>query len=291
MVHPRYRILNADSPHRDAAAVADARLSDHRRAGAGGLAQTDCARAAEVDLGEVLDATGARRIACLPLAAAVPPARAAARLLPQAALQSRSHPAWRRIKFDELLAQQLSLRRAYLARRRKGAPVLPPPAHSPERLKAACRFALTGAQQRVAAEIAADLEQPYPMQRLLQGDVGCGKTIVAALAICQAIEAGYQAAFMAPTEILAEQHFLKLRAWLEPLGVEVTVPGGRSRQDAQAGEATAGRDDGATGGRDARADPGRHRFCPPRLAIVDEQHRFGVVQRLELRRKGAIRTS
>jgi ATP-dependent DNA helicase RecG len=89
-------------------------------------------------------------------------------------------------------------------------------------LKAALPFTLTGAQQRVAAEIAADLEQPRPMQRLLQGDVGCGKTVVAALAACQAIEAGFQAAFMAPTEILAEQHFLKLRAWLEPLGVEVT---------------------------------------------------------------------
>jgi ATP-dependent DNA helicase RecG len=154
------------------------------------------------------------------------------------------------------------------------------------RLQAALPFALTGAQRRVAAEIAADLEQAHPMQRLLQGDVGCGKTIVAALAACQAIEAGYQTAFMAPTEILAEQHYSKLRAWLEPLGIEVSwlagSLGGKARQAKRQQVATS-----------AQLVVGTHAliqesidFARLGLAIVDEQHRFGVVQRLELRRKG-----
>src|SRR5574343_470941 len=136
-------------------------------------------------------------------------------------LHARNHPAWRRVKFDEVLAQQLSLRRAYLARREQGAPVLVAQDDLGARLLDSLPFGLTGAQVRAMAEIGADLAQPYPMQRLLQGDVGAGKTIVAALAACQAISAGWQAAFMAPTEILAEQHYLKLSAWLEPLGVKV----------------------------------------------------------------------
>src|SRR6185369_10109197 len=98
------------------------------------------------------------------------------------------------------------------------------------RLLARLPFALTGAQRRVSKEIGADLAQAYPTQRLLQGDVGSGKTIVAALAACQAIEAGYQAAFMAPTEILAEQHYLKLSAWLVPLGIEVIWLCGRQKK-------------------------------------------------------------
>jgi ATP-dependent DNA helicase RecG len=150
-------------------------------------------------------------------------------------------------------------------------------------------FALTGAQQRVAAEIAADLGAALTRcSALLQGDVGCGKTIVAALAACQAIEAGYQAAFMAPTEILAEQHFLKLRAWLEPLGVEVLWLSGSLGAEAQAGQTQ--RQQAAT---TAQLVVGTHAliqesidFARLGLAIVDEQHRFGVVQRLELRRKG-----
>jgi ATP-dependent DNA helicase RecG len=206
---------------------------------------------------------------------------------PAAALQTRSHPAWRRIKFDELLAQQLSLRRAYLARRTRGAPVLLATGELASRLKASLPFALTGAQQRVAAEIAADLEHPYPMQRLLQGDVGCGKTIVAALAACQTIEAGHQTAFMAPTEILAEQHFLKLRAWLEPLGIEVVcVAGSLGRKLKRAKQLQAATTAQLVVGTHALIQEGID-FARLGLAIVDEQHRFGVVQRLELRRKGA----
>jgi ATP-dependent DNA helicase RecG len=125
------------------------------------------------------------------------------------------------MKFDELLAQQLSLKRAQRARRSKGAAALKVVGSLSERFQAALPFKLTGAQQRVLNEIRADLRHPYPMQRLLQGDVGSGKTVVSALAAAQAIDSGFQAALMAPTEILADQHFRKIAAWMEPLGVKV----------------------------------------------------------------------
>ena len=147
-------------------------------------------------------------------------------------------------------------------------------------------FGLTGAQLRAMAEIAGDLAQPYPMQRLLQGDVGAGKTIVAALAACQAISAGWQAAFMAPTEILAEQHYLKLKAWLEPLGIHVAWLSGSLKSKAKRAQL-------AATAADAQLVVGTHAliqdgvdFARLGLAIVDEQHRFGVAQRLALRKKG-----
>jgi ATP-dependent DNA helicase RecG len=206
---------------------------------------------------------------------------------PVAALHARNHPAWRRVKFDEVLAQQLSLRRAYLARRQQGAPCLLARDDLAERLCAALPFALTGAQQRAVAEIAADLAAAYPMQRLLQGDVGAGKTIVAALAACQAISAGWQVAFMAPTEILAEQHYLKLRSWLEPLGVRVAWLTGSLKAAAKRAQL-------ASAAAEAQLIVGTHAliqesvdFARLGLAIVDEQHRFGVAQRLALRKKGA----
>jgi len=202
-------------------------------------------------------------------------------------LHARNHPAWRRVKFDEVLAQQLSLRRAYLARREQGAPVLVAQDDLGARLLDCLPFGLTGAQLRAMAEIAGDLAQPYPMQRLLQGDVGAGKTIVAALAACQAISAGWQAAFMAPTEILAEQHYLKLREWLEPLGVKVAWLSGSLKTKAR-------REQLAATAADAQLVVGTHAliqegvdFARLGLAIVDEQHRFGVAQRLALRKKGS----
>ena len=205
---------------------------------------------------------------------------------PLETLHARNHPAWRRVKFDEVLAQQLSLRRAYLARREQGAPVLVARDNLGARLLDSLPFGLTGAQLRAMAEIAADLAQPYPMQRLLQGDVGAGKTIVAALAACQAISAGWQAAFMAPTEILAEQHYLKLSAWLAPLGVKVAWLSGSLRSRAK-------REQLAATAADAQLVVGTHAliqedvdFARLGLAIVDEQHRFGVAQRLALRKKG-----
>jgi ATP-dependent DNA helicase RecG len=204
------------------------------------------------------------------------------------ALMEKSHPAWTRMKFDELLAQQLSLKRAQRARRDKGAPHLRAMGRMTEGLLGALPFSLTGAQQRVLQEIRADLREGYPMQRLLQGDVGSGKTVVAALAAAQAIDSGYQAALMAPTEILAEQHFRKIAAWMEPLGVKVAwLTGSLKKKDKLAANEMV-----ESG--EARLVIGTHaliqdtvQFAKLGLVIVDEQHRFGVGQRLTLRNKGS----
>lgn len=203
------------------------------------------------------------------------------------ALQEHQHPAWTRMKFDELLAQQLSLKRAQLARRAKGAHPLLEQGAIYHALLAALPFQLTQAQQKVLREISADLRQDFPMQRLLQGDVGSGKTVVAALAAAQAMDSGFQAALMAPTEILAEQHFRKIAAWLEPLGVEVAwLTGSLKKKEKLAAQAAVAE------GR-ARLVIGTHaliqdslQFARLGLALVDEQHRFGVGQRLQLRNKG-----
>ncbi|KEZ06502.1 ATP-dependent DNA helicase RecG [Burkholderia sp. MSh2] len=211
----------------------------------------------------------------------------------EAALMDGSHPAWTRIKFEELLAQQLSLKRAHEERRTRAAPAMPRRTASDAdalttRFYAALPFTLTGAQSRVVDEIAQDLTLAHPMQRLLQGDVGSGKTVVAALAATQAIDAGYQAALMAPTEILAEQHARKLRAWLEPLGVTVAWLAGSLK----AKEKRAAIEAAALG--TAQLVIGTHaiiqdtvEFARLGLVIVDEQHRFGVEQRLALRAKAA----
>jgi ATP-dependent DNA helicase RecG len=204
------------------------------------------------------------------------------------ALVDRSHPAWVRMKFDELLAQQLSLKRAQRARRTKGAPVLKAVGALSNAFLEQLPFKLTGAQQRVLKEIRADLKNGYPMQRLLQGDVGSGKTVVAALAAAQALDSGYQAALMAPTEILADQHFRKIAAWMEPLGVKVAwLTGSLKKKDKIA--ATAMVESG-----EAQLVIGTHaliqdtvQFAKLGLVIVDEQHRFGVGQRLTLRNKGS----
>lgn len=203
------------------------------------------------------------------------------------ALVERSHPAWIRMKFDELLAQQLSMKRAQAARRQQGAPVLARAGDLTQAFLQALPFSLTGAQLRVLDEIRADLKAPYPMQRLLQGDVGSGKTIVAALAATQAIDSGYQAALMAPTEILAEQHFRKIAGWLEPLGVNIAwLTGSLKKTDKD--DARARIESGQ-----AHLVVGTHAliqhdvtFAKLGLVIVDEQHRFGVAQRLTLRNKG-----
>ncbi|MDO8892262.1 MAG: ATP-dependent DNA helicase RecG [Sulfurimicrobium sp.] len=204
-----------------------------------------------------------------------------------AALDERKHPAWQRVIFDELLAQQLSMRLHYQKRRARGAPPLPPRHQLGAALLARLPFPLTSAQQRVCTEISADLARAHPMQRLLQGDVGSGKTVVAALAACQAIENGFQAAIMAPTEILAEQHYLKLSAWLEPLGITLAwLSGSLGKKDKRAAleRVSSG---------EAQLAIGTHalfqeqvEFRQLGLAIIDEQHRFGVHQRLALRQKG-----
>jgi ATP-dependent DNA helicase RecG len=204
-----------------------------------------------------------------------------------AQLEAHEHPAWRRIAFDELLAQQLSLRRAYAARRARGAPVLAGNGTLTGTLLANLPFTLTAAQQRAWREIACDLGQPHPMQRLLQGDVGSGKTVVAALAMLQSAECGYQAALMAPTEILAEQHYRKLAGWLLPLGLELAWLSGslkKSQKKAMAEKLATGEVLLAVGTH-ALIEEGVE-FANLGLAIVDEQHRFGVQQRLALKKKG-----
>jgi ATP-dependent DNA helicase RecG len=203
-----------------------------------------------------------------------------------AALLAGTHPAQRRLALEELLAHHLSLRRQRIALQAHGAVPLRGESLA-ERLRTSLPFALTAAQQRVLEEIRADISKPVPMLRLVQGDVGSGKTVVAALAAMSAVEQGRQAALMAPTELLAEQHLANLRAWLEPLGVRVAWLAGKVTGRARG----AVRADVASGA--AQVVVGTHAlmqegvaFHGLALAIVDEQHRFGVHQRLALRDKG-----
>ena len=210
-----------------------------------------------------------------------------------ATLEDRSHPAWQRLKAEELLTQQLSQWQSRQERLRLRAPALVPAgaaAELPQQLLRVLPFGLTAAQARVQAEIAADLARHEPMHRLLQGDVGSGKTVVAALAAAHCIASGWQCALMAPTEILAEQHFRKLIGWLEPLlgplGLEVAWLTGSQKKktrDAMLALIADGR---------AALVVGTHaviqeqvQFRALALAIIDEQHRFGVAQRLALRHK------
>ena len=206
-----------------------------------------------------------------------------------AALQDHSHPAWLRLKAEELLAQQLSQAQSRLEREQRHAPALPLRTGGlHEKLLAALPFALTQAQRRVCEEIARDLQRSIPMHRLLQGDVGSGKTVVAALAAAICIDAGWQCALMAPTEILAEQHFKKLLDWLTPLHVGVAWLTGSQKTK----ERREMLEHIASG--QAQLIVGTHaviqdkvQFHKLALAIIDEQHRFGVEQRLALRQKMA----
>ena len=215
-----------------------------------------------------------------------------------ATLSDRSHPAWQRLKAEELLAQQLSHLKARNRRDARRAPRLAAdrPAEGTaaddlvQGLLQALPFQLTSAQRRVVGQITADLARPIPMHRLLQGDVGSGKTVVAALAAARCIDAGWQCALMAPTEILAEQHFRKLVEWLEPLlarrgQLVAWLTGGQRKRERDAARAA------VADGRAALV-VGTHaviqdavQFARLGLAIIDEQHRFGVAQRLALRGK------
>ncbi|MEO8151761.1 MAG: ATP-dependent DNA helicase RecG [Rhizobacter sp.] len=204
-----------------------------------------------------------------------------------ATLEDKTHPAWQRLKFEELLAQQLSQLQAKNERALQRAPRFTVRAEGlQEKLLAALPFDLTSAQRRVVEEIALDLQREIPMHRLLQGDVGSGKTVVAAMAAAVVMNEGWQCALMAPTEILAEQHFRKLVGWLEPLGIQTAWLTG-SRKGKKRGEMLA---QVASG--EARLVVGTHaviqsevQFARLGLAIIDEQHRFGVAQRLALRDK------
>ncbi len=286
MIHPNYSVIREDTPLPD-------RLTPVYPSGVGlgqAVLRRTIAKALErVRLEETVPSRLLERYH-------LPPIDAAIRLLHNPppdvsleALASRSHPAWQRIKFDELLAQQLSLARAHAARRARTAPVLKTRGALVERFLAQLPFTLTTAQARVVREIEADLARPHPMQRLLQGDVGSGKTVVAAIAALHAIDAGYQAVLMAPTEILAEQHFRRLSEWIAQLGVPVAWLTGSLKKKAK----DAARDAIESGharlivGTHALIQEGVH-FARLGLAIVDEQHRFGVGQRLALRFKARV---
>ena len=284
IIHPRFHIISADAALPECLTPVYPTTAGLGQASLRRLIERALARA---DLGDTLPAALRERLRLPEFASAIhflhaPPPEAT-----QAALESRAHPAWRRVQFDELLAQQLSLRRAYTARRARGAPRLAATGTLTGALLASLPFRLTGAQARAWREIALDLGQPHPMQRLLQGDVGSGKTVVAALAMLQAVEAGHQAALMAPTEILAEQHYRKLAGWLAPLGLEVVwLTGSQKKREKQAAIARVGA--GETPiviGTHALIED-KVEFARLGLAVVDEQHRFGVRQRLALKEKG-----
>jgi ATP-dependent DNA helicase RecG len=284
MVHPAYKVVNEGAP-------LPTSLTPVYPAGEG-LSQPVLRKAIgeamkRVDWTDTLPAELRKQLQLSELEPAVKLLHYPPQQVDNHALADRSHPAWTRVKFDELLAQQLSLKRAQRARRLKGSPALTVIGSLSKSFQDALPFKLTNAQQKVLNEIRADLRQPFPMQRLLQGDVGSGKTVVSALAAAQAIDSGYQAALMAPTEILAEQHFRKIAAWMEPLGVKVAwLSGSLKKKDKQAAY------DLIESG-EARLVVGTHAllqdvvtFSNLGLVIVDEQHRFGVGQRLVLRNKG-----
>jgi len=244
----------------------------------------------QADLSEVLPQPVLKAYGLMPFAEAIRMLHAPEPGVSEAELVEHAHPAWVRIKFDELLAQQLSLAAARAARMQKRATPLPRAGQAAdlvERLRQALPFELTAAQRRVIDEIGADMARSHPMHRLLQGDVGSGKTVVAAMAAAQAVGCGKQVALMAPTEILAEQHFRKLAQWLEPLGVATAWLTGSLSPRAKR-EAAARVADGSAQlvvGTQALIQE-QMDFADLGLVIVDEQHRFGVGQRLALSRKG-----
>jgi ATP-dependent DNA helicase RecG len=270
MAHPRYRIVVPEEPLQDALTPIYPTTA--------GLSQADLrALILEALDAEALDDTLPAKIRA---DFALPEFRESVQLLHRPKPGVDNTNAWRRMKFDELLAQQLSMKFAQRARRARRAPPLPGNGPLVNAFLKRLPFRLTRAQARTLNEITNDLREPHPMQRLLQGDVGSGKTIVAGIACLVAADAGWQAAVMAPTEILSEQHWRKFNEWFDALGVKIAwLHGGASKAERRKLA-------------DAQIVVGTHALIQegvefPRLglAVVDEQHRFGVRQRLTLRRK------
>ena len=288
MIHPRFRVLRGENPlptaltpiYPTTAGLTQARLRP--------LIEGALARAS---LDDTLSEEVLKRLGLCGFREAVDTLHHPLPGADEKALSGRTLPAWRRMKFDELLAQQISMRKYYRERKARAAPPLLRP--DKERCHTAVLverlpFRLTRAQQRVWKEIEGDLAQPHPMHRLLQGDVGSGKTVIAVLAALRAVENGLQAAVMAPTEILAEQHFRKFSEWLGPLGLEAAwLTGSQTRKERESALAAvaSGRTPVAIGTHVLFQEQVQFRSLG--LAVVDEQHRFGVAQRLALRRKGA----
>lgn len=290
MVHPEYRILR-DS---EEAGALETSLTPFYRA-TEGVQQASLRRLTDQALerlasAQLTDWLAPHSVPGLSLPGLSEALRIVHRPPPKAnvdALMQGVHPAHRRLAFEELVAHRLGLRRLRYAARRLTAPVIPTGSELAVKLREGLAFSLTDAQQRVLQEIAVDAADAEPMLRLVQGDVGAGKTIVAAIAAADAVAAGYQVALMAPTEILAEQHLLNFVQWFDALGIEVGWLSGKlspaKRRDAIEAMAM-GRSQIVVGTHALfQKDVAFHRLG---LAIIDEQHRFGVHQRLALRQKG-----
>ena len=288
MIHPRFRVLHGATPLPTALTPIYPTTAGLGQAALRRLIEGALARAL---LDDTLPEEVSKRLGLCGFLEAIDTLHHPRPGADEEALSGRTLPAWRRMKFDELLAQQLSMRKHYRERKARSAPVLGAPVEKPRRLTSALigrlPFQLTRAQLRTWGEIERDLAQPHPMHRLLQGDVGSGKTVVAALAVLRAIENGLQAAVMAPTEILAEQHFRKFSEWLGPLGLEIAwFTGNQTKKERDSARAAiaSGRATVAVGTHALFQE--RVEFRSLGLAVVDEQHRFGVAQRLALRTKG-----
>jgi ATP-dependent DNA helicase RecG len=279
MVHPRYRIVSEGEPLPDALTPIYPTTA--------GLPQRELrARVLQAldaePLGDTLSDELRKRYGLAPFDESVTLLHRPPPGSDLGALAGRGHAAWRRMKFDEVLAQQLSMRFAYRERHSRRAPKLPGDGPLLKAFFEQLPFKLTRSQSLAAGDVLRDLAAPHPMQRLLQGDVGSGKTVVAAITCLAAVDAGWQAAVMAPTEILSEQHYRKFSEWLLPLGVRIAwLHGGlRKKEKLAAAEAQIVIGTHALIERDVE-------FKRLGLAVIDEQHRFGVEQRLKLGRKRA----
>ena len=289
MIHPEYRVLreNQDASTNDSLTPIYPATEGVQQGRLRNLTDQALRMMQEAPPAELLPASVTTQLGMPSLAAAIeylhrPPPDADVRQM----LHGR-HPCQRRLAFEELLAHYLSLRRLRALAETEDAPALTGGASEVDRFINDLPFELTGAQQRVVDEILTDLSEPHPMMRLIQGDVGSGKTVVAAIACLKAIACGVQAAIMAPTEILAEQHWRSFSEWFRPLGIEPAWLSGSQRAAARR-ESLQSIADGR-----AKLVVGTHalfqegvEFNSLGLVIIDEQHRFGVHQRMALRDKG-----
>jgi len=289
MVHPEYRLLGAHAEPLDDRLTPIYPLTEGQTQGrVRAMVNKALARLAANPAEDLLPAEVVARLHLPPLREALefmhhPPVGASL-----ASLAEGDHPAQQRLAFEELLAHQLALAQVKQRNQHEPAPALRDAAGLAQKFIAALPYSLTGPQRRVLAEVDADLVRALPMMRLVQGDVGCGKTVVAAAAAARAVGSGAQAALMAPTELLAEQHARSLDTWFRPLGVTVALLSGsqpaRTRRSAL--EAVASGEVHIAVGTHALFQEGVA-FNNLALVIVDEQHRFGVQQRMLLAQKGA----
>ncbi len=290
MVHPEYRLLRGDQAvNTETLTPIYAATEGVQQGRIRNLTDQALRIMATAPPQELLPREITQKLAVPELAAAIcylhrPPADADV-----AAIMAGKHPCQRRLAFEELLAHYMSLRRLRELARSESAVALGKGDELIATFVGSLPFALTAAQQRVVAEILADLKTPHPMMRLIQGDVGSGKTVVAAIACLQAVGSGVQAAIMAPTELLAEQHWRSFSAWLDPLGIRPAWLSGSQRAAARRESLTAIADGraGLVIGTHALFQEGVS-FRELSLVVIDEQHRFGVHQRVALREKGVF---